>query len=198
MAGRHNNLKEYDKLLALGGTIKRALRATQTAKSVRKHLLPEMDRIYRRAQDIRFQTGGASRGVGGAWLPLRPWYARWKQERVGNQPILSFSRQMRASFISARHPKHIMKVKKGIAEFGSRHPLAVQHDLGINTPQRMLRGASEQTLAEWMTALTKYVQETMAMRVIKDLQRLNGGSLATPMQQGVDRTKLMKRLGEDG
>lgn len=192
-----SNESELLKLTKIVPTIRGAIRSAGTAKQVKRHLLPKMDRVYRRSMDIRFQSENASRGVGGAWEALSPWYAKWKKKQVGSQPILSFTRGMRASFIGAGHRNHIMRLRKGVVTLGSNHKLAAQHDRGQGVPQRMLRGASPETVGEFKKEVILYVRDFLAGRIVRDINRLNSSGLSVA-QQGVDKKTLMRRLGEFG
>lgn len=187
--------KDLLKLVSIVPTIRAAIRSAGTHKQVMTHLLPKMDLIYRRSMDLRFRTQNAARGVGGEWLPLSPAYARWKRTQVGNQPLLSFTRQMRGSFTGKANSNHIATLRKGVIFMGSSHSRAVQHDFGINTPQRMLRGASDETVEEFKVAITKYLQDFMASRAIRELGKLKNGTGLSAAQQGVSKQVLMKRLG---
>jgi len=95
----------------------------------------------------------------GAFAALSPAYAAYKQQVVGDMPILQFSRQMYRSLTEANHPGVIYETTRTSVTIGTSDPKAVHHQFGApraNLPQRrpIPRGSKAQALA-W----TKIIQE---------------------------------------
>lgn len=192
------NVSELRRLqLAVGKAAKSALRYAFTKREIEKYLLPVTDRIYRKSMLHRFNSNNVDRGVGGAWLPLKPGYRKYKISEVGDLPTLVWTGDMAQSFTSENHRHHIAYVQNGVIVHGSSHTRAFLHDRGLQTPVRVLRGVDDATVAEWRLAIAQYVEKHVKRGLIDAMNGVNGKSVSSAASQGVDTTRLQSRLGEN-
>lgn len=101
-------------------------------------------------------------GHGGRWQPLNADYARWKQQQVGDEPILVFSGRMRDAMM-ARSAIHVTPRR---LEYGPDAPeYAIDHQKGNperGLPQRKMveipeveRRSWDRIFANWLNSIRR-------------------------------------------
>lgn len=79
-----------------------------------------------------FQSEGAY-PEGGAWKPLSPAYARWKEKHAPGKPILRFRDRLYGSLTEADHEDQIFRRTPDRMEWGTKVPYAIIHQTGSLT-----------------------------------------------------------------
>lgn len=109
----------------------------------------------------QFRTEGAF-GLGSKWQALNPDYARWKEQQVGDQPILVFKGTMRAAMM-ARSAVHVsarrMVYDPDAPDYASRHQ---KGDESRGLPQRKMveipmteRREIDRIFAMWLNSIRR-------------------------------------------
>ena len=108
----------------------------------------------------QFATEGGA-GSYGRWKPLNPAYEAWKQQQVGDQPILVFTGKMRAAMVD--HGAVTVSPRKMVYD-PDVPDYTEKHQTGDGVPQRRMVDLPKTVARQWERVFATWLNEQRQMR----------------------------------
>lgn len=95
---------------------------------IKKEIVPELGRQFRRNMVRQFASEGVSGGS--RWAPLSSRYERWKVRRYPGRKILTRKGDLRNSLTHESDAHHVERYEHGSLFLGTTHPVGEYHAFG--------------------------------------------------------------------
>jgi len=145
--------------------VQRVLRTVDTKIKNFRPIWDDVGDYVRGVFKRQFSSQGAS-GQTGAWEPLTPAYAKWKEKNYPGRPILVMTGQLKRSVIQKGSSGNIYKKTKNKLVMGTENKLGIIHHKGYRKrgrylPPRPIIDLTKFQFKRVFTIIQNYVKKAM-------------------------------------